>query len=404
MSAILYALLLLAALALLGNGLLFWVWRAQLATLWREAVLRAPVVIFESDDWGVGPREQAAGLRRLRAVLGRYRDAHGHPPVMTLGLTLAAPDARMRADGSLCYARRRFDHPTQAEILHEIRAGVRERVFAPQLHGMEHFLPEIACEVATRDPVVRNWLLEGDHYSELLPDFLQSRWIDARTLPSAELPTDVIERAVMEEVAEYVRIFGHVPAVVVPPTFVWTAEVEAAWARQGIRILVNCGTRFTGRSISGAPHSDGSILRNGDHVNGLLCLVRDVHFEPIKGHRAATVVTALERHSYCFRPLLLETHRRNFTSLNPGVEEAFAAMDEAVSEMQKRFPQLRFLSTEALGEAISMREPGLLDCSLRARLCAWARRSLQLPGFERRARLSGAALALRLLSLATCRN
>jgi hypothetical protein len=49
----------------------------RLRALWREPALRVPVLIFESDDWGAGPVEQAQctaqtawGARRLSGCTG----------------------------------------------------------------------------------------------------------------------------------------------------------------------------------------------------------------------------------------------------------------------------------------------------------------------------------------------
>src|SRR3569833_4577887 len=85
--------LLLATLIMIGRH------GATLLTLWREPVLRRPVLIFESDDWGPGDATHAEALRRLCEILGRYRDAEGHHPVMTLGMVLALPDReRMRVE------------------------------------------------------------------------------------------------------------------------------------------------------------------------------------------------------------------------------------------------------------------------------------------------------------------
>ena len=397
-------LLFLAGAFVLALGLLWWRSGKALRALWLEPVLRVPVLIFESDDWGAGPIEQAAVLRRLRALLGSYRDARGRHPVMTLGITLAAPHVREGTGASLHYARRFLDHPEQATILGEIRAGIAEGVFAAQLHGMEHFMPELLCEEAAHDTAIRAWLLDGNRYSELLPDRLQSRWIDARRLPSSSHPDALLASAVAAEVDEFTRIFGAPPTVVVPPTFIWTRQVEAAWARHGVRLLVNCGTRFTGRDAEGRPLSDGSRLHNGDDCSGLLSVVRDAYFEPAKGHSGKDVPDMLARYAACGRPLLLETHRNNFTALNPAAERAFSELEQAIQLALARFPTLRFLSTAELGEAILARDPALLDVSFRGKSCAFIQRAVRHASFQRYARFTGAGVLLWLLSLAACRN
>ncbi len=394
-----FTLLILGGCFLLGNAVLFVAFRRPLLALWREPALRVPVVIFESDDWGAGPAEQAPALQRLRTLLARHTDARGRHPVMTLGLTLAAPEVHAAGAG-LVYSRRLLGDAEHVQILGEIRHGIGDGVFAAQLHGMEHFMPSVVCDVALRDASVRDWLLRGDRYSELLPDHLQSRWIDARRLPSVEHADALVESAIAEEVATFARLFGHAPRVVVPTTFVWTRRVEQAWARQGLRFLVTCGKRFVGRDAAGKLLDDGATLRNGEASSDMVCLVRDAYFEPARGHRAQDAVPLLRQYADCARPLLYETHRFNFTSLNPAAEQAFTEFSALLAALLERFPRLRFLSTEELGDAIALRDPTLIDESLGARLRAWLQRAGRLQPFRRYARLSGASLLISLLLLA----
>src|SRR3569832_1153083 len=88
--------LLLAPLIMIGRH------GATLRALWREPVLRRPVLFFVCVEWGPGDATHAEALRRLCVILGRYRDAEGHHPVMTLGMVLALPDReRMRVEKNM---------------------------------------------------------------------------------------------------------------------------------------------------------------------------------------------------------------------------------------------------------------------------------------------------------------
>lgn len=396
---ILVTLLILGGCLLLANAVLLTLFRKPLLALWREPALRVPVVIFESDDWGAGPTEQALALRRLRVILARHADARGRHPVMTLGVTLAAPALQARPGADLVYACRLLDDPAYAPILEEIRQGIGDGVFAAQLHGMEHFMPAVVCDVATREPAVRDWLARGDQYSELLPDRLQSRWIDARQLPSTEHAEALIEAEVATEVKVFSQMFGHAPAVVVPNTFAWTRAVEQAWARHGLRYLVTCGRRFVARAAAGRLVDDGVVLRNGDRSGGLVCLVRDAYFEPAKGHLARDTAPMLQNYIDCARPLLFETHRCNFTSLNPAAEQAFVELDALITALLEQCPGVRFLSTEELGDVIASGDRTVIADRFRMRFRAWLQRASRLPAFRRYARLSGAGLMISLLLL-----
>ncbi len=75
----------------------------ELRALWHEPVLRTPILIIESDDWGAGPLKQAKALLLLVDKLSGFKDTTGQPPIMTLALVLAIPDGNaIRASGQYC--------------------------------------------------------------------------------------------------------------------------------------------------------------------------------------------------------------------------------------------------------------------------------------------------------------
>jgi hypothetical protein len=211
-------------------------------------------------------------------------------------------------------------------------------VFVPQLHGMAHYWPPALMSAARDDPAVRDWLLAGPHQeTEALPSPLQSRWVDGSVLPSRPIPAEKIHSAVAEEVALYRQVFGAAPEVVVPPTFVWTPEVEAAWAAHGVRALVTPGRPCTGRDAQGRPDCASTPIHNGQRGLGdIRYLVRDRYFEPARGHRAEQGLQALAGKTAQGRPCLLETHRFNFTGA--GAEAALAELDACCAAPSPNIP------------------------------------------------------------------
>lgn len=361
---------------------------------WREPALRYPVLIIESDDWGPGPPSHAEALDSLAACLGRHRDGTGRAPVMTLGLTLSLPDSDAIAATDLsAYHAHPLTDPAYADILAALRRGIQAGVFAPQLHGMAHYWPATLLAAARRDPEVRSWVLAGPgQETEALPSALQSRWVDGGVLPSRPLPEADISAAVAEEVAAYAQVFGERPAVVVPPTFVWTAPVEAAWAAQGVDTIVTPGHRCIGRDATGQPHGEVAPLHNGQTgAGGVIYLVRDRYFEPIRGHRAAVGLEALAEKTCQGRPCLLETHRFNFTGTHRAL--ALAELDSLLALALARFPGVRFTSTAELAGHYRSRNDWI-SRGLGQRLDAWAARMARVPRFARLARLSGLELVL----------
>ena len=373
-------------------ALLLLVYAKQLATLWREPVWRVPVLVFESDDWGAGPLEQAAALTALQAVLLRHRDATGQPAKMTLGVVLALVDST--AASATHYQRVVLDDVRLAPVLAALQAGIAAGVFVPQLHGMEHYWPPAVLAAAQTDTGVARWLTGAPlPATEALPSALQSRWTDARVLPSLALSVAEIDAAAALETATFARIFGLAARVAVPTTFVWNDAVERAWAAHGVRYLVTPGTRHEYRDVHGKPAGDGRLICNGERSgNGIRYLVRDQYFEPALRHNAARGLAALARQTLLGRPALLETHRFNF--IGTAATASLHTLDALLIAARGAYPRLRFMSTEQIAEAMLQADAALLETGLRGRLRAALTRSHMLPRFARLARLSGLALPL----------
>lgn len=73
--------------------IIFQRYHQELKRYWLEPILKYPVLIFESDDWGAGPLVQSHILKRIAVVLGQYTDKNNHHPIMTLAVILSIPDS-----------------------------------------------------------------------------------------------------------------------------------------------------------------------------------------------------------------------------------------------------------------------------------------------------------------------
>lgn len=377
---------------LLGNGLLLLAYRRALFRLWREPVLRHPVLIVESDDWGAGPLSQAEALRRLAAVLDKHRDGSGRSPVLTLALILAVPDGpAIRASGR--YHRRALDAPPFADILAALREGAASGVFALQLHGLEHYWPEALLSRA--ETGIRDWLRsDAPPASETLPAPLQSRWVNASSLPSRPHDDAAIRAAAADEVRMYTAILGVPPKVVVPPTFVWTRAVEKAWAEQGIDYVVTPGWRYTCRNAQGLPDCQEGPIANGARGQGVGYLVRYEYFEPRRGRDAAHALRALDKAVSQGRPCLLENHRDNFMNDVQAREHSVAELDKLCRDALVRHAHLRFLSTLELGRILGGRDPEWIETGFWRRLPAVVERLRASGRFWKLATLTGLAWLL----------
>jgi hypothetical protein len=370
----------------------------RLRAAWREPVWRRPLLVLESDDWGPGVLEDAEALRSLMVLLAGHRDSAGRPATMTLGVVLgcADPGGSRTPEG---FHRVTLEDARFARVLTAMRDGVGKGVFSPQLHGLEHFRPQSVLAAAARDPAIAEWLARPCAPASELPSHLQSRWTDASVLPSRPLGADEISSAVAEECAVYRRLFG-TPAVVVPPTFVWTADVEKAWAEGGVEVIVTPGRRCTRREEDGSPGGVDLEMRNGERsVHGPLYVVRNVYFEPSLGHRADRLVRGLQASWRLGRPCLVEMHRFNFAGTPATIRASLEELDRALGDARRAVADVCFLPTVEIGRILARRDPEWIESAVRPRLRAWLARLDELPRFRKLSRLTGVALPIWLLGL-----
>ena len=397
------------ALLLISLWLLFWLllllfrYASDIKKLLLEPILKHPVVIFESDDWGTGPLKQQDALVKISQLLSQFSDSKGYHPVMTLGIVLAEPDIdKIKATGKQVYHKRTLADSSYAKLLTVIQNGIAQEVFSIHLHGMEHFWPASLMKSAHKNAKVKQWLFNNDNLqTEDLPSELQSRWVDSSCLPSSNHSKEEIYQAIDEELSLYENVFGQPPTIVVPPTFVWTDIVEKAYAVRGIKTLITPGRQCIGRDAKGLPDPNGRHFLNGQENEGLLFLVRDDYFEPSLGHKAEKALQRITDKLKCGRPALLEMHRFNFIN---GTENSTASMQELEKLLQlitSNLPNVRFISAGQLAAIMRNDKLGIdsdliLSSSLQRFKVILARIKL-LFQFNRFAKYSGINLLLKLV-------
>jgi hypothetical protein len=386
----------LTMLLLLWASVLF-AFARPLAARWREPVLRHPVLVIESDDWGAGPLTQADALNRLSSLLQRIRDRSGRPAVMTLGAVLEVPDGpRIAATHCTEYHALPLADPRFDAVRTAMQSGIAANVFAPQLHGQCHYWPPAVLAAAQTDDRVRDWLTAPDPAAtEDLPSPLQSRWVDASSLPSIPLAPEAIRQAVAIEAVAYQAAFGSAPQVAVATTFVWNDAVEAAWAQAGVEAVITPGRRATCRNAAGQPGCEDATMLAGERsLAGQTWLVRDVYFEPALGHAPQRLVDGLLARTRQGRACLVETHRFNFLQ---APDASLDALEAGLHGALAACPDLRFITPLELARAIQRRDPDWIETGLLPRVAAWRARLDEIPRFRRVALLTGLALPLALL-------
>ena len=240
-------------------------------------------------------------------------------------------------------------------------------------------------QAAAKDANVRDWLQsDGIPGTESLPSPLQARWTDASVLPSRALENEVLRAAITEEANLFGACFNVRPRVAVATTFVWTEEVEAAWAKEGIDVIITPGARYTCRDATGKPGGEDKRMVNGElSKNGQIYLVRDIYFEPMLGHTPERLVNDAKERARLGRPCLVEMHRFNFIGAAEKCDTSLRVLETALEQLQHAFPEIRFMTSLELADAIRTKLPALVETKLIPRIRIWLRRIEQIRGFAK---------------------
>lgn len=354
------------------------------ARFWAGFRCKEPVVVLESDDWGLRRRpaadqlsaygtpsewadEQAEGpddVSRLLEVLERHRGPDGRPAAMTMNVVAANPDLEaIAADGFERYHDRPVDETLDPTTLAALREGVHRSLLALELHGRSHlavdrWLADLRADerAATllRDGVDGGLsLLEGEGHR------YQSEYLDWAT-GHARTEDDLVAwlRPAVDTVT---RLAGTAPRATVAPHYVLTDAAERAVAHLGIEYVQATDYRLHPRQ----ERPRASYLGQ-PRPTGVVHLTRTVRFDPRpqrRGHHVAEAVAGLRR---CFGqglPAVVDTHRINYTgrwgaAAAAELDGLLAAADAAGA---------RYRTTAELGDAVTGRTDDLTPVGRTAR-------------------------------------
>jgi hypothetical protein len=124
--------------------------------LWQDQKLSSPVVVIESDDWGVRnwnrdqygritDAEHANAVRQLADVLRRHHDSVGRPAVLSAFVIVGEADLpAILADTTGGYHWRPIDQTSPAQVA-ALKQAERDGVFAIHYHGRDHFDNRLFC-------------------------------------------------------------------------------------------------------------------------------------------------------------------------------------------------------------------------------------------------------------------
>ena len=363
----------------------------ELAAVAFDARVDHPVLVIESDDWGMTgvPSRQvyenlvSAGvfpagnpwyrdaletpedLDRLYNVLSSVRDSRGTPAQLTANFIMSNPDPGRLLSGEEPHAC--FDtlpesceeNPDMRELKGKWEEGIKRGVFRPEYHGLYHLnVWRLAEALRDADPRLLEMLRHGARPAAMTAGtdrrLLSEHW----GFPSARNGLEGRKRElllVQKGARAFQRLFGRPPSAAVASHCLWNRDTEWAWSKCGIR-YVQSAHRMPAARRMGALIRPQAFCMGAAGGYGLTYLGRNCRFEPsvfpedTASRAVRQIIMAFETQ----RPAVVSMHRINFSgTVNPKLRDrSLVGLKSVLNTVVEQYPDVRFSNTAELGRTL----------------------------------------------------
>lgn len=340
----------------------------------------APIVVFESDDWGSQRVPSAAALRRLVAAgvltgdnpydrdtlenagdiarlietLDAVRGADGRPPVFNCYVNPANPDFEaIRLAGFERYywetlpqtLARRGD---AAAVMEAWRTGMAAGLLAPEYHGREHLnVPLWMRDLRRGAPLTRTGF-SLDFYSTPEPSLpAPAKGYRAANFFESTETIPALAKILVSGSRAFEAVFERPATVFCPTNNIFHPALYGAVREAGCRGIIR-------HARNAQPDGRGGLKRTwgtaGVAEAGLACFGRNAIFEPALGYGAEHALAGIRSAFAWGVPAIVSTHRLNYVGgIDPAVRDrGLAALATLLRQIVSRWPDVRFATSASL--------------------------------------------------------
>lgn len=346
------------------------------------------ILVVESDDWGsirmpsLGTYEylisngvklgaygyekvdtiaSSEDLEKLFEVCNSFRDINGHPLVITANAVVANPDFdRIKESNFQEY----FYEPITATMERYYpnrspfplwKEGMASGVFHPQLHGREHVNVSMWMNSLRQDyPGVKKAFDTGV-FSVVVDKKYDKR---ERNLTALNYQNDnefeVCKKSIEEGASMFKELFGYQSKSFIAPSYKWDERIEDVLNSVGVKYIQGITVHYS----NGQRHINFVGKRN---KFGQRYLIRNASFEYSQNDSFDWTNDALKRIEIAFRwhkPATISAHRLNFIGelSKTNRDENLIRFKNLISVIQKRWPDVEFMSSDELGDLICLQK------------------------------------------------
>ena len=347
---------------------------------------KEPLLVIESDDWGsirmpsmdvyndfvkagydltksdynrLDTLESNEDLEALYEVLSKYKDTEGNHPVVTANCIVGNPDFEtIKASDFEEYhyesvLKTLSRYPGRDKVYALWKDGNEKRMFRPQFHGREHVnivrwmssLREKTPEIMYTFDKQTTFSGKGDYSFMEVLDY------------NSPKDLGLMKESLVDGLNLFEELFGYRSGTFIPPCYAWDSNIEQTLYENGVKyiqgLFVQCVPTGTFEQYKKKYHFMGSKNKLGQFY-----LMRNSFFEPSLSKAIDPVGDCLNRIDLAFKyrkPAIISSHRINFIgSLNEkNRTDNLLLLDDLLSRVLKKWPSVKFLSSDQLGDIIS---------------------------------------------------
>lgn len=310
--------------------------------------------------------ETTKDLELLYEVLESVKDKNGNPAVFTpFTLPCNINFEKMEAEDFQefhfeplpeTYKKLAIQQPEAYQNAWETwQKGIEKGLLKPQFHGREHLNLMIFNEKLKARDTQLLVALNNKSYTSISDDAYPTISSFAALDFWNVKENDALKPILIDGLNWFEKVFGYRSAHFTPPVFNIHHSLFQTLKENGVRFIDLAMLRNEHQGFGKYKKSYNYIGKNTN--NDLKIMVRNVVFEPTEDRGINWVSFTMKQIETAFRwnkPAIISSHRVNFCGhIDPeNREKGLKTLNKLLQEIVKKWPDVEFMSTEALGELV----------------------------------------------------
>ena len=349
------------------------------------------IVVFESDDWGsirmpsrevydrllkTGIRvdkspfmkydslESESDLVQLFEILRRFKDFKNRSPVITANTIMGNPDFdKIQITGFNEYYYEPFidthyKYFKNDRVISLYKAGIKENIFIPQLHGREHLNINYWTEALRKKNKHTTIVFQEKVYAldETIAQNINKSFLPAFDYEGRE-PLNF--RDIIEEAQNLFKsIFEYSSKSFIAPNYTWSINIEKYLKENEVQYIQSSRGQLLPLGTSKKRKYIKHYLGEKNKLNQIY-LVRNCYFEPTAENYNKNVIDKclkqIETAFYWKKPAIISTHRLNYIG---SIDEknryiSLSYLNELLINILNKWPEVEFCTSYELGDLIT---------------------------------------------------